>query len=172
LALVLAGSPANAVGIEAEVAGGLALDNTATGPNGQASGPIMVGLGAAVLHGPLTAGARMDFVPGLVGHDHRYYLADLGGHLRASVFKLTAVAEIGAHQIDARDPGSAVLLAAGARVSADLTGGRGPAIGWWADLHYDIGTATVGTDEVGGALFSTGIQIGLDMQSLDHGMRR
>jgi hypothetical protein len=132
---------------------------------------LTLGVGSALLYGPLTAGLRMNMALVVLGGNSRYYLADVGAHGRLGMAKLTGVVEIGAHQfVDVTTfqgptgQGSKFLPSVGARASIDIASGMGPAIGWWAELHYDVGQATLDPYVLGGALFASGLQIGFDIQ--------
>jgi hypothetical protein len=165
----------NGLGLQVEFAGGLGQDATTTRTDIRESDgglALLVGVGTAVLYGPLTAGVRVDLAPVVLGGtDNRYFLADIGAHVRLGAAKLTGLAEIGSHQlIDASTfvgpttSGSAVLPSLGARASIDISSGNGPMIGWWAEVHQDLGTVTIAPYSLGGLFVASGLQVGFDLQ--------
>src|SRR5215471_13635216 len=87
----------NGVGLQVEFAGGLGQDATTYRTDTKESDgglAFLLGVGTAVLYGPLTAGVRVDLAPVVLGGtDNRYFLADVGAHVRLGAAKLTGLFE-------------------------------------------------------------------------------
>jgi hypothetical protein len=169
--------PRDGFGLQVDFSGGLGQDGSSVQtytPEYDGRLAFVFGMGTAVLFGPLTAGLRVELAPVLLdGGENRYYLADVGGHARIGSAKLTGVAEVGAHQfidvsrfLGPTSTGSTFLPSVGARASLDIVSVKGPTIGWWFALHYDVGEATVAPFRLGGVLVASGLEIGFDSQGL------